>query len=266
MVALSTRAEHAKPHDLVTGSALMYQNPIEVLSFSLGRTKENIIVLIDEAIQCKSFFKCFVYDHDERSGVFLKYKALLALKLSLKYLLCADSHIYKVKVKYRLCQYFTWKQIDFGGGSRFHLIQAIRRRLYGFFASRLLCNLMKSVGWAISPFAIVEKGFFKNSQLLNISATALSRIEHDVRISNGVALVPGPSRKAGPVGLPAIKEGATIWTGAVIIGATVGKNAVVGANSVVIQDVPDDATVMGNPAKIVSMRAPSQVRTECHGL
>ena len=33
---------------------------------------------------------------------------------------------------------------------------------------------------------------------------------------------------------------------------TIGNNVVIGANSVVINDVPDNCTVMGNPARIIS--------------
>ncbi|EFK11587.1 conserved hypothetical protein [delta proteobacterium NaphS2] len=33
----------------------------------------------------------------------------------------------------------------------------------------------------------------------------------------------------------------------------IGSNAVVGAGSVVIKDVPDDCVVAGNPAKVISV-------------
>jgi maltose O-acetyltransferase len=48
-----------------------------------------------------------------------------------------------------------------------------------------------------------------------------------------------------------IKAGAWIGGGAIILpGVTVGKNAVVGAGSIVTRDVPDHSTVAGNPARI----------------
>ena len=47
-------------------------------------------------------------------------------------------------------------------------------------------------------------------------------------------------------------EGASIGTSATILcGITIGKNAVVGAGSVVTKDVPPGATVAGNPARIL---------------
>lgn len=49
-----------------------------------------------------------------------------------------------------------------------------------------------------------------------------------------------------------IKDGASIGAGATILpGITIGKNALVGAGAVVTRDVPDGATVVGNPAKIL---------------
>lgn len=52
-----------------------------------------------------------------------------------------------------------------------------------------------------------------------------------------------------------IKEGAFIGIGASIIpNITIGKWSTVGAGSVVIKDVPDYATVVGNPAKVIKYR------------
>jgi acetyltransferase-like isoleucine patch superfamily enzyme len=49
-----------------------------------------------------------------------------------------------------------------------------------------------------------------------------------------------------------LKEGCWIGIGAVILpGVTIGKNAIVGANSVIRKDVPDYAVVSGNPATII---------------
>lgn len=63
----------------------------------------------------------------------------------------------------------------------------------------------------------------------------------------------GPNACAG--GNVCIKEGAFIGTGASIIpNVTIGKWAVVGAGSVVIKDVPDYATVVGNPARVIKIK------------
>jgi len=50
-----------------------------------------------------------------------------------------------------------------------------------------------------------------------------------------------------------VKRGASIGTSATILcGVTIGENAIVGAGSVVTKDVPDNATVVGVPARIVN--------------
>jgi len=49
-----------------------------------------------------------------------------------------------------------------------------------------------------------------------------------------------------------IKNGAVISVGCIIIaGVTIGKNAMVGAGSVVSSDVPDNCVAIGNPARVI---------------
>lgn len=49
-----------------------------------------------------------------------------------------------------------------------------------------------------------------------------------------------------------VKKGASIGSGATLLcGITIGENAIVGAGSVVIKDVPSNTIVAGNPAKIL---------------
>jgi len=49
-----------------------------------------------------------------------------------------------------------------------------------------------------------------------------------------------------------VKKGASVGTSATILaGVTIGKNAIVGAGSIVTKDVPENTIVAGNPAKIL---------------
>lgn len=58
--------------------------------------------------------------------------------------------------------------------------------------------------------------------------------------------------------IPSIGNNVTIHAGAKIIGKVrVGDNATIGANSVVIRDIPPNVTVMGVPAKVIWSKEPS---------
>lgn len=52
---------------------------------------------------------------------------------------------------------------------------------------------------------------------------------------------------------PVIEDDCTICAGAEIIGnVTIGRNSTVGAGAVVVDDVPENSVVVGNPARVVS--------------
>lgn len=49
-----------------------------------------------------------------------------------------------------------------------------------------------------------------------------------------------------------VKRGASIGAGAVILpGITIGENAIIGAGAVVTKNIPDNTTVIGNPARAI---------------
>jgi len=71
-------------------------------------------------------------------------------------------------------------------------------------------------------------------------------IDHDCVLENFVHVSPN----ATLCGNVYVGEGTHVGAGAVIIqGKRIGKNVTIGAGAVVIRDVPDNAVVVGNPAK-----------------
>ena len=81
-----------------------------------------------------------------------------------------------------------------------------------------------------------------------IGATAI--VEDDVLIYQGVTLG-GVSLNKGKRH-PTIKSNVVIGSGAKVLGnITIGQNSKIGANSVVVCDVPENSTAVGVPAKII---------------
>lgn len=97
-------------------------------------------------------------------------------------------------------------------------------------------------------------------------------IEDDVFVGHGVVFINDSYPRATTAGRLQgeadwkvepilVKRGASIGSGAVILAkVTIGENAIVGAGSVVTSDVPPDAIVAGNPARLLrSLRDETQV-------
>ncbi len=101
----------------------------------------------------------------------------------------------------------------------------------------------------IHPAAIIGKRVFIDHGIgVVIGETTI--IEDDVLIYQGVTLG-GVSLTQGKRH-PTIKSGAVIGAGAKVLGnIVIGKNAKIGANSVVVKEVPDCSTAIGIPAHVI---------------
>lgn len=127
----------------------------------------------------------------------------------------------------------------------------------------------------------------------NICAHVL--IENDVRIGNNVTVKSGvqlwdgvtveddvfigpnvtftndlhPRSKQYPeqFARTVVKSGASVGANATILpGITIGQKAMIGAGAVVTRDVPDFATVIGNPATIIGYTNTNSRASEAHGI
>lgn len=80
-----------------------------------------------------------------------------------------------------------------------------------------------------------------------------ARIGRNVTTFQCVTL--GSKRHGRKAGVPTICDDVVVYPNAVVVGGVViGAGATIGPGAVVISDVPSGATVVGNPARIVSSR------------
>jgi sugar O-acyltransferase (sialic acid O-acetyltransferase NeuD family) len=106
----------------------------------------------------------------------------------------------------------------------------------------------------IGPGAVVAGGAVINvgckldrGCIVNTGAT----VDHDCVLGEGVHICPG-AHLAGNV-----RVGSRTWFGIGAVakqGVTIGSGVTVGAGAVVIKDVPDGATVVGNPARLLNKK------------
>jgi serine O-acetyltransferase len=104
-------------------------------------------------------------------------------------------------------------------------------------------------GIEIHPGATIGRRFFIDHGMgVVIGETA--EIKDDVTLYHGVTLG-GVSTSKGKRH-PTIENGVVIGAGAKVLGAiTVGENSRIGANAVVVDDVPRDSVVVGVPGHVV---------------
>ena len=137
----------------------------------------------------------------------------------------------------------------------FHAIQSYRITHYLWNQNRkaLALYLQNQISVAfdvdIHPAAKIGHGImFDHATGIVVGETSV--IENDVSILQGVTL--GGTGKESGDRHPKVREGVMIGAGAKILGnIEVGKYAKIGANSVVLQPVPECATAAGVPARII---------------
>ncbi len=110
---------------------------------------------------------------------------------------------------------------------RFHIEISFKARIEGGFI------LGHPVGTVITAETVIQRG-----------ATVLQGVTLGTRLSPGTM---HPKK-----GAPVLEEDCVIFAGAKVIGpVTIGKRARVAANALVMIDVPEGMTAIGNPAKLV---------------
>ena len=118
------------------------------------------------------------------------------------------------------------------------------------FLARLISQgARSSTGIEIHPGAKIGKGLFIDHGMgVVIGETA--EIGDNVTLFQGVTL--GGTGKEKGKRHPTVHDNAVIGAGAKVLGSiTIGKNARIGANAVVIREVPANSVVVGVPGRVV---------------
>ena len=120
----------------------------------------------------------------------------------------------------------------------------------------LRAHTLRSAGVEIHPQAQIGGGLY----LIHSTGIVIGPgvvIGRDCRLHPGVVLGEPGRGSTGTWGEPVVGDNVTIGTHAVILGKIrLGDRCVVGANSVVLKDVPDDGVVVGAPAKLIRVNTP----------
>lgn len=115
---------------------------------------------------------------------------------------------------------------------------------------RIISTLSRFLtGIDIHPGATIGKRFFIDHGM-GVVIGETTEIGDDVLLYQGVTL--GGTSSTHGKRHPTLKRGVVVGAGAKVLGnITIGNYSKVGAGSVVIDDVPDHATVVGIPGKVV---------------
>ncbi|MBQ2976645.1 MAG: serine O-acetyltransferase [Clostridia bacterium] len=118
-----------------------------------------------------------------------------------------------------------------------------------FIARWISARTKKKTGIDIHPGAQIGDGFFiDHGTGVVIGETAV--IGKNVTLYQGVTL--GGTGKDTGKRHPTLGDGVTVGAGAKVLGPiNIGNHVKVGAGSIVLKDVPDQCTVVGNPGRIV---------------
>lgn len=122
-----------------------------------------------------------------------------------------------------------------------------------FFIARLISQIGRGLtGIEIHPGATIGKGLFIDHGM-GVVIGETCEIGDNVTIYHGVTL--GGTGKDHGKRHPTIGNNVMISTGAKVLGPfKVGDNSRIAANAVVLQEIPEDSTVVGIPGKVVRIQ------------
>ncbi|MHD0315503.1 acetyltransferase [Fusobacterium varium] len=134
------------------------------------------------------------------------------------------------------------------GKTRKKIVEKLKKRKFGILIHP---NVSISNSISIGEGSIICSGNILTVNIsigkhviINLDCT----IGHDAVIKNFSTFLPGTNLSGETI----VEECSTLGTGSTVIqGIKIGKNVMVGAGAVVIRDIIDDSTAVGNPARTI---------------
>lgn len=152
------------------------------------------------------------------------------------------------------------KQFRFNSG-KYHAMGGRQQQCYFVAAAGAKLSIGDNVGVTSVAFICHNQISIGNNVKIGINTVIYDTDFHslDARYRNS-----NPESLQGVKSRPVIiKDGAFIGGHSTILkGVTIGKNSIVGAGSVVFQDIPDEQVWVGNPARFVKENQYATVLTE----
>jgi UDP-perosamine 4-acetyltransferase len=127
----------------------------------------------------------------------------------------------------------------------FELVSAVHPTAFVSPTARIGVNVV------VAPLAaVITEARVGDSSIINTAAV----VDHECEVAEGVHIGPG-ARLAGRV---RVEAGAFVGLGASVIQClTIGRYAMIGAGAVVTADVPEFATAVGVPARVIRVAGPA---------
>jgi serine O-acetyltransferase len=179
-----------------------------------------------------------------QKGNDIKLKQIIKDDLYRYYGFCDIKSFIKAYFKLPGFKYMLWFRVT-------SHIKANRKFFYPLFWSKLR-RLQFKYGYDIPAGSLIANGFYIG-HFGGIVISPKAIVGKNCNISQNVTI--GVSSRGSRKGYPTIGDNVYIGPGAKIIGnIRVGNNVAIGANAVVCNDVPDNAVVVGIPAKVISFK------------
>jgi len=137
-----------------------------------------------------------------------------------------------------------------------HLIENFFKRLLKYGAKNAFSQVREYLLWKLRVCAAcdIDQDLPKSTRMphpVGIVIGKNARLGENMKIYQNVTI--GGRGVGNPSGMPEISDNVIIYSGSCVLGnCKIGRNAVIGANSVVIDDIRPDATVVGAPAREIN--------------